>query len=180
MKHLVFLLEEPSARDLLEGLIPRLVPADLAVYYLVFEGKQDLERKLARRLRGWRLPDSAFVVLRDQDAAECKEVKARLVGLARESGRAPVLVRVACKELESWVLGDLDAVAETFGEPSLKGLGTKDMCSFFSSVSSIASSTACSIAPAYWWRGCRRGTGARSSGLDAGTPASGRLRCSCR
>lgn len=40
MKNLVFLLEEPSARDLLGGLLPRLVPPDMSIYYLVFEGKR--------------------------------------------------------------------------------------------------------------------------------------------
>ena len=95
MKHLVCLLEEPSARDLLEGLLPRLLPKDTAVYYLVFEGKQDLEGQLVRKLRGWRLPNSAFVVLRDQDAAECRVVRERLISLVAESARRPALVRVA-------------------------------------------------------------------------------------
>jgi hypothetical protein len=42
VKYLVLLLEEPSARDLLEGLLPRLLPEEVHVQYLVFEGKQDL------------------------------------------------------------------------------------------------------------------------------------------
>lgn len=54
MKHLVFLLEEPSAKDLLEGLLPRLIREEdeISVRYLVFEGKQDLEGQLIRKLRG--------------------------------------------------------------------------------------------------------------------------------
>ena len=119
MKHLVFLLEEPSAKDLLEGLLPRLLPTDMFVYYLVFEGKQDLEGQLVRKLRGWRRPESAFVVLRDQDAADCRVVKERLTKLVAESARQPALVRVACKELESWVVGDWQAVAQAFGRPNL-------------------------------------------------------------
>ncbi len=82
----------------------------------MFEGKQDLEKNLTRRLRGWLAPESTFVVLRDQDAGDCKAVKARLVELVRQSGRE-ALVRVACRELEAWVIGDLRAVAETFGVP---------------------------------------------------------------
>ena len=127
MKTLVFLLEEPSARDLIEGIAPRLVPADVRIKYLVFEGKQDLEGQLARKLRSWLVPDSVFVVLRDQDAASCKEVKARLRARVEESGRAGVLVRVACRELESWILGDWNAVARAFEKSSLRSQAGKAM-----------------------------------------------------
>lgn len=125
MKHLVFLLEELSAKDLLQGLLPRLLPADLKVYYLVFEGKQDLENQLVRKIRGWRLPDTAFVVLRDQDAAACEAVKASLVSLVHESARAPVLVRIACRELESWIVGDWNAVAQAFDRPNLSAQSSR-------------------------------------------------------
>lgn len=43
MKHLVFLLEEPSAKEMLNGLLPRLLPG-LSYRCIVFEGKQDLEK----------------------------------------------------------------------------------------------------------------------------------------
>lgn len=69
MRNLVFLLEEPSAKDLLQGLAPRLVPQDVHVQYLVFEGKQDLVRQLVRKLRSWLAPNTAFVVLRDRSPA---------------------------------------------------------------------------------------------------------------
>lgn len=126
MRHLVLLLEEPSARDLLQGLLPKLIPQDIVVHYLVFEGKQDLEGQLVRKLRGWRLPDSSFVILRDQDAAECHAVKERLTKLVAESARQPTLVRVACRELESWVVGDWRAVAEAFDRPQLIAQSTKE------------------------------------------------------
>jgi hypothetical protein len=126
LRHLVFLLEEPSARDLLEGLLPRLLPPEILVYYLVFEGKQDLERQLVRKLRGWCRPDPAFVVLRDQDAAECRVVKDRLLALVTESNRQPTLVRVACKELESWVVGDWEAVGRAFNRSSLAAQSQKE------------------------------------------------------
>ena len=118
MSTLVFLLEEPSARALLQGLLPRLVPAAVEVVYLVFEGKQDLERNLVRKLRGWRRPDTAFVVLRDQDSADCIAVKTKLCDLVREAGKT-ALVRVACRDLEAWVLGDLTALAEAFRAPAV-------------------------------------------------------------
>ena len=126
MKNLVFLLEEPSAKDLLQGLMPRLLPDGPEIHYLVFEGKQDLEKQLVRKLRGWSRPESAFVVLLDQDAADCKVVKDRLRALADESGRKPILVRVACRELEAWCVGDWQAVGEAFNKPQLKAQSNKE------------------------------------------------------
>lgn len=123
--HLVFLLEEPSVRDLLEGLLPRLLPKGLAVNYVVFEGKQDLEKQLVRKLQGWQRLNPAFVVLRDQDAADCHRVKATLTKLVVQSGRQPTLVRVACRELESWIVGDWQAVAEAFDRPQLCAQSSK-------------------------------------------------------
>ena len=72
MKTVVFFLEELSAKDLIGGLCSRLLPADVAVQFQTFEGKQDLDARLALRLRNWRTPNTVFVVVRDQDAADCK------------------------------------------------------------------------------------------------------------
>ena len=43
MTQLVFFLEEPSARAMLENFLPRILPDNIAVRYVVFEGKQDLD-----------------------------------------------------------------------------------------------------------------------------------------
>ena len=120
MRTLVFFLEEPSARALLDGLLPRVLPMDLVTLrFVVFEGRQDLEKQLVRKLRGWRTPDTRFVVLRDQDAGVCLRVKERLAALCAEAGKPDALVRVACRELESWYIGDLRAVGEALDLPSL-------------------------------------------------------------
>ncbi len=89
--------------------------------YLVFEGKQDLEKRLLRRLRGWQLPDTQFVVLRDKDAGDCKAIKQHLISsIAHQAGRATeTLVRIACHEIESWYLGDLKAVEQGLGVAGL-------------------------------------------------------------
>ena len=59
MKHLVFLLEEPSAKDLLEGLLPRLLPKDMFVYYLVFESPFLYEWRVAVPMQYFLLPFAA-------------------------------------------------------------------------------------------------------------------------
>ena len=65
MNEVVFLLEELSARAMLEGLLPKLLPDTIRCRYIVFEGKQDLEKQLVKRMRGYRVPNARFVVLRD-------------------------------------------------------------------------------------------------------------------
>lgn len=123
--NLVFFLEEPSAREMLKGLIPRMFPFPMDVRYVVFEGKQDLDRNIARRLRGWRDPNSILVVMRDQDAADCTNVKRSLVWKCQDAGRADTVVRIACRELESWYFGDLAAVESGLGISDLVRHGRK-------------------------------------------------------
>ena len=54
--HLVFLLEERSAKEMLDGLLPRILKGAVSYRCLVFEGKQDLERQLVQRIRHYRMP----------------------------------------------------------------------------------------------------------------------------
>ena len=121
MRELVFLLEERSAQALLESLLPRLLPPELPYRLIPFEGKQDLEKQLTRRIRGYLNDEARFVVLRDQDSApDCKVVKRRLLALCAASGRGhDCLVRIACRELETIYLAYLQAVEQAL---STRGL----------------------------------------------------------
>ena len=119
MKTLVFCLEEPSAREMLKGVRPRLLPEDIDIRSLVFEGKQDLQKQLEQRLRGWQKPESHFIVLQDKDSHDCLSVKRKLQDLCARAGQREALVRIACHELESFYLGDLQAVEQGLG---MKGL----------------------------------------------------------
>jgi len=65
-------------------------------------------------MRGWLKPDSAFVVLVDQDAEDCRALKATL--LRECEGINLLLIRIACRELESWYFGDLAAVEKVLGK----------------------------------------------------------------
>lgn len=68
---LVFFLEEPSAEEMLKGILPKILPDYVVARFIVFQGKQDLEKQLVRRLKLWRAPNSLFLVLRDQDSGDC-------------------------------------------------------------------------------------------------------------
>lgn len=119
IEHLVFLLEEPSAQDFLRGILPGIVPGGMTVHFFVFEGKQDLEKQLVRRLKGWLLPNSQFIVMRDQDSGDCLVIKQHLQTLCALASRPEAVVRIACRELETFFIGDWQAVAQAFGKPGL-------------------------------------------------------------
>ncbi len=119
MSKIVFFLEEPSAEALLNGFLPKILPSNMQYRCVVFEGKQDLEKQLVKRIRGYLVPGAKFIVLRDQDAGNCREIKNSLADKCAEAGHPGTLVRIACHELESWYLADLAAVEAGF---TLKGL----------------------------------------------------------
>ena len=120
MRYLICLLEEPSAQEMLEGVLPRILSEDICVKYVVFEGKQDLEKQVERRLRLWQNSDSVFLVMRDKDSGDCMVIKQKLFEKIIKSGKSDrTIIRVACHELESFYLGDLSAVETGLKIPHL-------------------------------------------------------------
>ncbi|GAA4805671.1 DUF4276 family protein [Lysobacter hankyongensis] len=138
MRELVFLLEEMSARALLESLLPRVLSDQVAHRLIPFEGKQDLERQLARKIRGYRNPHARFIILRDQDShPDCRALKQNLLDLCASTGRQDqCLVRIACTELETFYLADLQAV-ETALE--VNGLAARQQSRKFRAPDTLAS-----------------------------------------
>lgn len=126
MREFVFLLEESSAKAMLESLLPRVLDEGIGFRLIPFQGKQDLERQLVRKIRAYQNPDARFIVMRDQDNhPDCVQLKQRLLDLCSETGKAPQCrVRIACKELESFYLADLQAVEQALG---LRGLARQQV-----------------------------------------------------
>lgn len=101
---------------LLEDLVPRVT--SIRPLVVVHDGKSDLRRSLPRKLNAWQSP-AQFVVLHDQDSADCRQLKSAIVSECRATRRPDTVVRIVCRELESWILGDLDAVATAFDAPAV-------------------------------------------------------------
>ena len=119
---LIFLVEEPSMKVLLDGLLPRLFPGwQKGTHFMCVphEGKSDLDRSVPRKLKEWKVPGDRFVIVRDNDNADCVAIKARYVSVCGACGRPESPVRLVCQELESWYLGDLWAMAQAFAQPNL-------------------------------------------------------------
>lgn len=107
---LVCFTEEPSAKIMLEIILPKLIPK-IETTVINFEGKQDLEKNIENKLKFWETPDTVFLVTRDQDSGYCQVIKNGLLQKVISSGKEHVsLIRIACRELESFYLGDLLAV----------------------------------------------------------------------
>lgn len=110
---IVFLLEEPSMKEVLNVLLPQILPHDVLFQLVPHQGKSDLRKSIPNKLRNWNEPNVKFVVLQDQDLSDCRELKQALKTLCDEN-RIGVQVCIACKELEAWYLGDLSAVERAY------------------------------------------------------------------
>ena len=124
MNKVVFLLEELSMKELLDGLLPRIFPG-LVFQCIAHEGKRDLEKSIPRKLRAWREPGVKFVVLRDNDGGDCVRLKQKLMEICEQGGRADTLVRIVCQELEAWYLGEPAALAEAFDNEKRRSMGLR-------------------------------------------------------
>ncbi len=113
---IVFLLQEPSMKTFLLAFLPRLVPEwKHGEHFLLVphEGKSDLEKSIPRKLQAWREPGVRFVIVRDNDGADCTALKQRLQALCAHRDRT-VLIRLVCQELEAWYLADPNALAAAY------------------------------------------------------------------
>lgn len=120
---IIFLLEEPSMKELLDRLLPRLFRGwGAGTHFLCIPhaGKHDLEKSIPRKLRVWREPGARFVVVRDNDSGDCLDLKRKLSGLCERAGRPDTLIRLVCQELEAWYIGDLESLADAYGKPALR------------------------------------------------------------
>ncbi len=123
MMMLVILTEEQSMKVFLETLILRNYP-EISFKIIPHRGKQDLEKHIHIILKSWRIPNSMFIVVHDQDSWDCRLLKAELQTKC-DSVRSGVVVRIACREIESWYWGDLPAVEQAFDGARLQSLSKK-------------------------------------------------------
>lgn len=108
---IIFLVEDLSMRKFLEGILPRL---DFAPYHFEIKhhnGKEDLLANLSKVSPTLSKRATHLVVLIDKDKQDCIQLKQKL----REkmvNCSCHYTLRIACYELESWFLGDLNAIAQ--------------------------------------------------------------------
>jgi uncharacterized protein YktA (UPF0223 family) len=101
-------------KETLENILPLIVPKDIPFLCIPHEGKADLQKSIPRKLLQWREPDVQFIIVHDQDSSACRELKKELISLVPDEKWKDTLIRIVCTELESWFLGDLQAVEKAF------------------------------------------------------------------
>lgn len=120
MLTLACLLEEQSAREMLKSLLPRVLPEGVSPQYATFRGKRDLLKNIEARLKGWNAPNTVFLILLDRDREDCRELKERVKKKVVAAGKGDqTCIRIACSELESFYLGDLQAVEQVLSISNL-------------------------------------------------------------
>lgn len=118
-KNVLFLLEEGSAEEMLKKFLPRCFPT-LRCTYRRFSGVNNLLKRLEKTICNHSDTQCPIVILCDQDDKDCVALKKKILSLCRKSGqRSRCIVRIACRELESWYLAQLNVVANHFGVPEL-------------------------------------------------------------
>ena len=58
-------------------------------------------------------------MLRDQDSGDCQVIKTNLQQKCEAANKFQAIVRIACRELESWYLADLEAVEKAYNKTNL-------------------------------------------------------------
>ena len=114
MEKLVFLLEEQSMKEVLTVILPKIIPQTYTFQCVNHKGKSALRKSIPIKTRGWSEPYVRFIIVYDKDSADCKSLKREIYELIDEHRRSDTLIRIICTELESWFLGDLDAVEKAF------------------------------------------------------------------
>ncbi|MBN2378223.1 DUF4276 family protein [candidate division WOR-3 bacterium] len=126
--HIEFLVEEPSAEEVLKRIIPRLFYKEIIYRILTHQGKKDLLSKLPCRLKGysrWIPKNYRIVILVDRDNENCHTLKSALEQAALISGLTTkssvqthepfqILNRLAIEEIEAWFFGDVQALNSAF------------------------------------------------------------------
>lgn len=108
-------------QSFLQSILPRILPPTYRLgencFIRTHEGKADLQKSIPRKVRAYRnYPQPVrLLIIQDQDSNDCRKLKAQLNKLVRqETVELPLLVRIACRELENWYLGDLPAVEQLY------------------------------------------------------------------
>lgn len=105
-------------------MLPRLGFVEFEIKH--HRGKEDLITNLDKIVPTLSKPpqQKRIIVIIDQDKQGCKELKTRIV-VKMQKCACDYKVRIACYELESWFLGDMDAIAKCSPQFKPKSLQNK-------------------------------------------------------
>lgn len=120
MARIEILVEEPSMKEVLSVILPKILPTNWVLdenYFIrSHEGKSDLQKSIPQKIKVFSKyhEPAGIIILQDQDSNDCKILKNKLKEICFQNGDCKVLIRIVCKELESWYLGDMQAIKEAY------------------------------------------------------------------
>lgn len=121
MTRIEILVEEPSMKEFLSIILPKVLvqPWQINENYFIrsFDGKQDLQKNIPSKIRAFSSMQHqkvGVVILQDQDSSDCKSLKQKLIDLCEQNGTCPKLIRIVCRELEAWYIGDFKAISSAY------------------------------------------------------------------
>jgi hypothetical protein len=107
--------EEPSAKKVFDHILPKLLPENTSFRVYPHQGKQDLEKALRDSVPSIsKMPGSKILITRDQDNDDCVLVKKTIKERIDFNCNCDYKIRIVCRELESWFLGDLKAIKKAY------------------------------------------------------------------
>lgn len=113
--YLHIFVEEMSAKKVLDILLPKIIPDTIAFQVHSHQGKNDLEHAIRSTVpKISKIPGARILISRDQDSGDCVKIKQRINAIIKDNSHAPTLIRIVCRELEAWFLGDLNAVHSAY------------------------------------------------------------------
>ena len=123
--HILLLVEGGSEERFIRAFLPHLGFKESVDFFLKsYGGRRRLKSGTRAELRGWKAPEvRKFIIQKDQEelSNDCKQVKQDILQWVKEQcpkQSKRLLVRITCRELEAWYLGDLDALWGVFPEAS--------------------------------------------------------------
>lgn len=118
---LEILVEEPSMQNFLEIILPKILPRGYELNMNCFihphQGKSDLQKSIPKKVRAYKyFPKKVkLIIVQDQDSNDCIKLKNELINLVENQNQnQPYLIRIACRELENWYLGDMLSIERVF------------------------------------------------------------------
>ncbi|MEZ4774357.1 MAG: DUF4276 family protein [Bacteroidia bacterium] len=103
-------------REILPKILPEDYQLDVNCFIRPHEGKSHLKKSIPIKMKAYpRYPYPVKVlIVHDQDSNDCLILKKDLQALCNSD--IPVVIRIACRELENWYLGDFQAIEAVYPE----------------------------------------------------------------
>ncbi len=122
-----FLVEDRSTEQFLNIFLSRFLSKEIEFNIYTFNGKPDMLKKLPSRLKAysnWLPEDMIIFIIIDKDNEDCFQLKEKLEEIVCASGlyskskplnkKWNVVTRIIIEELESWYIGDWEAVCKAY------------------------------------------------------------------